>query len=199
MHTQETIEVVFRALLDPSADFLDAAAELGVPLTEFLEIAESPQITEAIEALEKLAAIRERALLARASHTAIAALERIADSDPETPGARETARKAAAQLLRMSAKAEAAASAAPNAVPLRPAEGVAESAAPGDTSPRPAAARSIEERSGTDARNPGLSNGRQEATPPGASFDGFPSALNQTPDFSDSADSDCTPARSAPH
>jgi len=107
MHTQETIEAVFRALLDPSADFLDAAAELGIPLTEFLKIAESPQITEAIATLEKLAAIRERALLARASHTAIAALERIADSDPETPSARETSRKAAAQLLRTAAKAEA--------------------------------------------------------------------------------------------
>ncbi len=130
MHTQETIEAVFRALLDPSADFLDAAAELGIPLTEFLEIAESPQITAAIEALERLAAIRERALLARASRTAIAALERIADSDPETPGARETARKAAAQLLRMAAKAEAAASAARDSIPLRPAEGAADSSRP---------------------------------------------------------------------
>jgi hypothetical protein len=105
MHTQETIEAVFRALLDPSADFIDAATELGLPLTEFLKIAESPHIAGAIEALEKLAAIRERALLARASHAAITALERIADSEPETPGARETSRKAAAQVLRMAAKA----------------------------------------------------------------------------------------------
>jgi hypothetical protein len=107
MHTQETIEAVFRVLLDPNADFIDAANELGLPLTEFLKVAESPQITGAIEALEKLARIRERALLARAAHTAIAALERIADTDPETPSARETARKAAAQLLRMAAKGPA--------------------------------------------------------------------------------------------
>ncbi|MBK7404122.1 MAG: hypothetical protein IPJ41_05695 [Phycisphaerales bacterium] len=104
---QDTLEAVLSTLLDPHADFLEAADQLGLPLTEFLSLAESPPIIQAIEALERLAELRARALLARSAHTAIAALERIAAGEPQTPGATETARKASAQLLRMAAKASA--------------------------------------------------------------------------------------------
>jgi hypothetical protein len=104
MHTPETIQAVFHALVDPAADLSQAAQQLGLSLPELLEIAESPQVTAAIEALEKLAAIRARAVTALAAHTALAALAHIAASDAQTPGGVETRRKAASQILRMHAE-----------------------------------------------------------------------------------------------
>ncbi|HZW11016.1 MAG TPA: hypothetical protein VFF69_14030 [Phycisphaerales bacterium] len=105
--TPETVQAVLRALLNPNADFVEAAAALGLTPAQFLAIAESPPVTQAIQALEQLSQLRARTLLALSSHAAIAALTRIATSEPETPTARETCRKAAAQILRMAAKAEA--------------------------------------------------------------------------------------------
>lgn len=131
MHTHQTTEAVFHALLDPGADLVESARSLGLTLAEFLEIAESPQVTGAIEALERLAEIRTRAITARAAHTAVAALERIAAGDPQTPGAVETCRKAAAQILRLAPK--------PETPHLAPAEGAAPLAPDHDTQGDPGA------------------------------------------------------------
>ncbi len=131
MHTHETTEAVLRTLLDPEADVIDSAGQLGLTLAEFLQIAESPPVLQAIEALERIAEIRKRALLARSAHTAVAALERIADGDPQTPGAVETCRKAAAQILRLAPK--------PETPHLAPAEGAAPLAPDHDTQGDPGA------------------------------------------------------------
>ncbi|MBK7403580.1 MAG: hypothetical protein IPJ41_02820 [Phycisphaerales bacterium] len=103
MNTPETTQAVFAALLDPAADLLELSNELKLPLTEILAIAESPEITAAIEALERLALIRSRVQIALSRHTAIATLERIAAQEAQTSSALETARKAAAQILRIAA------------------------------------------------------------------------------------------------
>jgi hypothetical protein len=143
-HDPRTVESVFHTLLNPDADFVEAARSLGLTLAQFLVIAESPPVTEAIDALEKLGQLRARALLAVSSHAAIAALNRIATSEPETPTARETVRKAAAQILRMAAKAEAA------EIPLRNAEGVAESSRRAEA----CAAEHDKQAASATARNP---------------------------------------------
>lgn len=146
MSTHEHTQAVFAALFDPATNLITLANELDLSLTEVVAIAGSPEVTAAIEALEKLAAIRARVQIALGFHTAVATLERIAAMEATTPTGIECARKAAAQLLRMSAKS----------VPLHHEEGVAESAeaeqGPGEhggaepRSPRPA-------RSYSDAPN----------------------------------------------
>ncbi|MBK7403818.1 MAG: hypothetical protein IPJ41_04085 [Phycisphaerales bacterium] len=155
MSTHQHTQAVFAALLDPATDLIDLSNELQLPLTEILEIAESPQITAAIEALEKLAAIRSRVQVALSLHTAIATLERIAAQEPQTASATETTRKAAAQLLRMAGQTQSGTQAEVQGLaqaqtrargrrespsegeadpqsPTRPAPGAAESAGPGE-------------------------------------------------------------------
>jgi len=101
MHSHETVDAVFQALLDPETDLPHSARALGLPLSEFLAVTESPAIRAELDALEKLAAIQAQTVIARALHTAALALERIAAGDDRPPAVVETCRKAASQILRL--------------------------------------------------------------------------------------------------
>lgn len=104
MHSHETVDAVFQALLDPETDLAHSARALGLPLSEFLVVTESPAIRAELDALEKLAAIQAQTVIARALHTAALALERIAAGDDRPPAVVETCRKAASQILRLAGK-----------------------------------------------------------------------------------------------
>jgi len=104
MHDHATTQAVFQTLLDPAADFAQSASALGLAPSEFLAIADSPVITREIDALEQLALIRARVVLAGALHTAAATLERIAAGDDRPASVVETCRKAAAQIIRLFGK-----------------------------------------------------------------------------------------------